>query len=94
MLEDYVVVVCNMPNRFREPAVKLPELPARSMPHQHPIVAFASSQICAAPFAEILEGLFCKVVEPPIQGVLLKLPVPRLGIEPIEPLTESRQIRA
>jgi hypothetical protein len=59
------------------------------MPHQHPIVAFASSQICAAAFAEILEGLFCKVVEPPIQGVLLKLPVP-----PIEPLTESRQIRA
>ena len=94
MLEDYVVVVCNMPNRFREPAVKLLELPARSMPHQHPIVAFASSQICAAAFAEILEGLFCKVVEPPIQGVLLKLPVPRLGIEPIEPLTESRQIRA
>ena len=64
------------------------------MPHQHPIVAFASSQICAAAFAEILEGLFCKVVEPPSQGVLLKLPVPRLGIEPIEPLTESRQIRA
>jgi hypothetical protein len=65
----------------------------RVLLHQHPIVAFASSQICAAPFAEILEGLFCKVVEPPIQGVLLKLPVPRLGIEPIEPLPKRREIR-
>jgi hypothetical protein len=63
------------------------------MPHQHPIIAFDSSQICAAAFAEILEGLFCKVVEPPIQGVLLKLPIPRLGIKPIEPLPKCHQIR-
>jgi hypothetical protein len=93
LLEDYVVVVRNVPNRFREPAVKLPELPARSMPHQRLIVAFDSSQVCAAAFAKILEGFVCKMVEPPFASILLKLPIPRLGIEPIEPLPKRRQIR-
>ena len=65
----------------------------RVLPHQRLIVAFDSSQVCAAAFAKILEGFVCKMVEPPFASILLKLPVPRLGIEPIEPLPKRRQIR-
>lgn len=92
LLENNVVFVCNMPNRFGQPAVKLPKLSARSMPHDRLIVALACSQIGAAAFAEILESFVRKVVEPPLACVLLELPIPRLGIKPIEPLTKRRQI--
>ena len=40
----------------------------------------------------ILEGFARKTVEQPFAGVLLKLPIPRLGVEPIEPLTKRRQL--
>ena len=56
------------------------------------IVALDRSQIGAAAFAEILESFVRKIVEPPFAGVLLELPIPRLGIKPIEPLTKRRQI--
>ena len=92
MLQNNVIFVGNVPNRFRQPAVKLPELSARSMPHQSLVAAFDSSQVGAAPFAEILEGFARKIVEQPFAGVLLKLPIPGLGVEPIEPLTKCRQI--
>ena len=92
LFENNVVFVCNMPNRFGQPAVKLPKLSARSMPHDRLIVALDRSQIGAAAFAEILESFVRKIVEPPFAGVLLELPIPRLGIKPIEPLTKRRQI--
>jgi hypothetical protein len=81
-----------MPNRFGQPAVKLPKLSACSMPHGRLTVALDHSQIGAAAFAEILKGFVRKIVEPPFASVLLELPIPRLGIEPIEPLTKRRQI--
>ena len=40
----------------------------------------------------ILEGFARKMVEQSFAGVLLKLPIPRLGVEPIEPLTKRRQV--
>jgi len=92
LLQNDVIFVGNVPNRFRQPAVKLPELSARSMPHQSLIAALDSSQVGAAPFAEILEGFARKMVEQSFARVLLKLPIPRLGVEPIEPLTKRRQI--
>ena len=92
MFENNVVVVGNMPNRFGQPAVKLPKLSARSMPHDRPIIAIDRSQVGAAAFAEILESFVRKIVEPPFASVLLELPIPRLGIEPIEPLAKRRQI--
>jgi hypothetical protein len=33
-----------------------------------------------------------KIIEPPFVGVLLELPIPRLGVEPIKPLTKRRQV--
>ena len=62
------------------------------MPHRRLMVALVRSQIGAAAFAEILEGFVRKIVEPPFASVLLELPIPRLGVEPIEPLTKSRQV--
>jgi len=56
------------------------------------MVALVRSQIGAPAFAEILEGFVRKIVEPPFASVLLELPIPRLGVEPIEPLTKSRQV--
>jgi len=92
LLENGVVFVGNMPNRFWQSAVKLPKLSARSMPHEQLIVSLDRSQIGAAAFAEILEGFARKIVEPSFAGVLLELPIPRVGIEPIEPLAKRRQI--
>ena len=62
------------------------------MPHDRLIVALDRSQICAAAFAEILEGFVRKIIEPPLAGVLLELPIPRIGVEPIKPLTKRCQI--
>lgn len=62
------------------------------MPHRRLIAAPERSQVCAATFAEIMEGFVRKVVEPPFAGVLLELPIPRLGVEPIKPFTKRRQI--
>lgn len=62
------------------------------MPHEQLIVSLDRSQIDAAAFAEILQGFVRKIIEPPFAGVLLELPIPRLGVEPIEPLTKRRQI--
>ena len=92
LLENDVVFVRNTLNGFRQPAVKLPKLSACSVPHQRLIVTLDSSQVCAAAFAKILEGFVRKMVEPPFASILLKLPIPRLGIEPIEPLPKRRQI--
>ncbi len=92
LFENNVVFVGNVPNSFRQPAVKLPKLSARSMPHDRLIVALDRSQIGAAAFAEILEGFVRKIIEPPFVGVLLELAIPRLGVEPIKPLTKRRQV--
>jgi len=62
------------------------------MQHDRLIVAIDGSQICAAAFAEILEGFVRKIVEPTFASVLLELPIPRLGVEPIKPLTKRRQL--
>lgn len=62
------------------------------MPHQCLIVSLDRSQVCAASFAKILESFVRKTIESPFAGVLLELPIPRLGVEPIEPLTKRRQL--
>jgi hypothetical protein len=66
LLQNDVIFVGNVPNRFRQPAVKLPELSARSMRYQSLIAALDSSQVGAAPFAEIREGFARKMVEQPL----------------------------
>jgi len=55
------------------------------------MVALIRSQIGAVAFAEILEGFVRKIVAPPFASAPLELPIPRLGVEPIEPLTKRRQ---
>jgi large-conductance mechanosensitive channel len=62
------------------------------MPHNRLIVAIDGSQIRAAAFAEILESFVRKIVEPPFASILLELPIPRLGVEPIEPFAKRRQL--
>jgi hypothetical protein len=90
LFENNVVFVRNMPSRFGQTAVKLPKLSARSMPHEKLIAPLDRSQIGAAAFAEILEGFIREIIESPFAGVLLELSIPRLGVEPIKPLTKRR----
>ena len=67
--------------------------PSKScVPFFEDIASLDRSQIGAAAFVEILEGFARKIIEPSFAGVLLELPLPRLGVEPIKPLTKHRQI--
>jgi hypothetical protein len=53
-----------------------------------------ASQVPTAPLAQITEGLICKSVQIPGGNVLLKLLIPRRGIELGEPVAESQKLLA